>query len=128
MFSPRTTATEARAWGDKYLEAGRFHDAVAFYTKAGYQQGLARVIEMAVEAGDFQLLEEAAGGMGEELHQEIQRLARRAEQLGRWCDAQRAYAYLGDDLGRRRAREAIEGLLGKRGEADPGGQAQGEGL
>jgi len=58
LFSPRTTATEARAWGDKYLEAGRFHDAVAFYTKAGYQQGLARVIEMAVEAGDFQLLEE----------------------------------------------------------------------
>lgn len=124
LFSPKTTKEEAGAWGDRYLEANRLHDAVAFYRRAQRTDGLERIRNIAVETGDFQLYEETVPeGDWENRIQEIKNLARRAEELGRFFDAKRAYERIGDEVGRRRAEGAISALLGRDG--PPGGQSSG---
>lgn len=128
LFSPKTTQEEARIWGDKYREAQRLHDAAAFYRRAQYQEGLAGLREVAVESGDFQLFEETIQGQQEDWSQEVANLARAAEARGRWSDAKRAYMFLGDEVGLKRAKAALERILGKETGKDPGGQAKGEGL
>lgn len=82
----------------------------------------------AVDSGDFQLFEETMEPQEGDWTQEVRSLARAAEQKGRWNDAKRAYAFLGDELGLKRAKAALEGILGREPSGDPGGQAQGEGL
>lgn len=124
LFSPKTTQEEARSWGDRYKENLRLHDAAAFYRRAGYKEGLASLREAAVEAGDFQLFEETLEGK-EDCSSELRSLARTAEEKGRWSDAKRVYALLGDELGLKRAKAALERILEKEGEKEPGGQAQG---
>jgi hypothetical protein len=128
LFSPKTTREEARTWGDRYREAQRIHDAVAFYLRAGYKEGLAVLRQEAVESGDFQLFEETLQPQQEDWTQELRSLARTAEEKGRWNDAKRAYAFLGDELGLKRVKAALEGILGKEPPKEPGGQAQGEDL
>lgn len=128
MFSPKITREEARTWGDRYREAQRFHDATAFYRRAGHWEGLAGLRELAVEAGDLQLFEETLESLEDEHTQELRRLVRKAEEKGRWNDAKRGYARLGDELGLRRAQAALEEILGASKQKEPGGQAQGEGL
>lgn len=80
-----------------------------------------------MKSGDFQLFEETMEGQEEDWSQQLRSLARAAEEKGRWSEAKRAYAFLGDEVGLKRAKAALERILEK-GEKEPGGQAQGEGL
>jgi hypothetical protein len=114
LFSPKTPEEEAARWGDRYLEARRLHDAAAFYLRARDADGLQRVREAAVATGDL-LLFDQAGALGDGTGappQELADLARRAEELGRWHEARRAYQRLGDQDGVGRASRALEGLAG----------------
>lgn len=128
LFSSKTSSEEARALGDRYLDADRLHDAVAFYRRAGHWEGLARLRDLAVESGDFQLFEETTGDLEEHTRDQLRSLARKAEELGRLSDARRAYLRLGDEVGQKRVREALARLMGKNQEQDSGGQAPGQGL
>lgn len=128
LFSSKTSREEAQALGDRYLEADRLHDAVAFYRRASHGQGLARLREMAVGSGDFQLFEETLEDIQEDTTEQLRSLAHRAEELGRLSDARRAYGRLGDEVGQKRATEALARLMGKNQHQGSGGQAPGEGL
>jgi hypothetical protein len=125
LFSPKTTREEAIAWGDRYFEAQRLHDAAAFYRRAQHEEGMAKIREIAIETGDLQLFEETLlEGEREEVTEELRRLVRRAEELGRWSDARRAYERLGDEVGKKRAWEALSRLLAGESHRGPGGQSQ----
>ncbi len=83
----------------------------------------------AVESGDLQLFEETLLSNKEgNWSEEIRKLAKRAEEKGRWSDARRAYSILGDELGLKRAEAGLKGIMEKVCEQDPGGQGHGEGL
>jgi len=114
LFSPQTSGKEAVRWGDQYLESRSYHDAVAFYRRAEHGEGLRRIRELAVESGDCLLFREAAEGSTSpaEDPDALLRLAGRAEKLGRWNDARKAYEQLGDDTGVRRAKEALIAVTG----------------
>lgn len=129
LFSPKTKREEAIEWGHRYFEAERLHDAAAFYRRAGYQEGMARIRAVATETGDLQLFEETLlGEPTEETPKELRRLAMRAEELGRWSDARRAYEKLGDEVGKKRASEALSKLSSGGSQGGPGGQSQGQSL
>lgn len=125
LFSSKTTEEEAVTWGDRYFEAQRLHDAAAFYRRAHHKEGLAKIREVAIETGDLQLFEETlVEGAREDVAEKLRKLAKRAEELGRWSDARRAYERLGDEVGKKRAWEALSRLLASEPHQGPGGQSQ----
>ncbi len=125
LFSPKTTRDEAIAWGDRYFDSQRLHDAAAFYRRAEHEEGMAKIREVAVETGDLQLFEETLlEGAREGVAEELRRLAKKAEELGRWSDARRAYERLGDEVGKKRAWEALSKLLAGETQQGRGGQSQ----
>ncbi|MEJ5375189.1 MAG: hypothetical protein WHX93_01275 [bacterium] len=129
LFSPKTTPEEARIWGDRFREAQRVNDAAAFYRRAGYEEGLEGLRQKAIDSGDLQLFEETLLSNKEgNWNEEIRKLAKRAEEKGRWSDARRAYSILGDELGLKRAEAGLKRIMEKVCEQDPGGQGPGEGL
>jgi hypothetical protein len=77
-------AGRARAIAEAYLAEDRAVEALAFLAKAEDREGLARVRDAAVEAGDVFLLREAALALGEEIDAARWRTtAERAESLGK---------------------------------------------
>jgi hypothetical protein len=114
LFSPKTSREELIHWGDRYLEADRVHDAVAFYRQAGHEDGLKRVRERAVDDGDVMLFQEALDGMDppDADPREWSHLARQAEAGGRWQDALKAYERLQDERGLQRVKESIRTITG----------------
>ena len=56
-------AERGRAIAEAYLEEGQAVDAVAFFAKAGDEEGLNGLCQRAVEEGDVFLLREASLGM-----------------------------------------------------------------
>jgi hypothetical protein len=115
LFSPKTRAEELVQWGDHYLREDRPHDAVAFFRQAGHGDGLRRIREMAVEQGDFFLFRETLDGMetGPAEREVMAKLAARAEMLGRWHDARKAYERLTDQPGLQRVHDALARLMGR---------------
>ena len=112
LFSPKTPKAEIIRWGDEYLKSDRLYEAVAFYRQAQYVEGLQRVRSMAVEAGDFFLFREAEDPMTPAKEgEDLVALAERAEALGRWHDARKAYERLNDPQGLERAQDALRGLV-----------------
>ena len=70
--------------GMAFLEAGRWGEAIECLAAAGDEAGLARIREMAVEAGDLFFAQAAAKALGEELSgHETGALTRQAKQAGK---------------------------------------------
>jgi hypothetical protein len=113
LFSPKTPKEELIRWGDRFLNAKRLHDAVAFYAQAGYQDGLQKIRQLASEEGDVCLFREALNGMDTTSADpnEWAQLAERAETRGRWHDAQEAYEQIKDSRGLQRVKEAIGRIM-----------------
>jgi hypothetical protein len=127
LFSPKTPEKEWISWGDHYLEAGRLHDAAAFYGRAKYGEGLAEIRRRAVEQGNVMLFREALKGMDETEADpgEWRQLAQHAESRGRWRDALAVYERLSDAVGTKRAQKALQSLCLSEGDeksADEGGE------
>jgi len=94
------------------MKSDRLYEAAAFYRQGNHAEGLQRIRSIAVQSGDFFLFREAeetvtASDQGEDMHA----LAERAEALGRWHDARKAYERLNDQQGVQRAQESLLGLM-----------------
>ncbi len=112
LFSPRTPKTEMIRWGDEYIKSDRLYEAAAFYRQAKYSEGLQRIRLIAVEAGDFFLFRESEDPTTpSKEEEELLSLAQRAEALGRWHDARKAYERLDDPRGLQRAQDALRELV-----------------
>jgi len=107
----RDTPREALIqYGDLYRNEGRLNDAVEFYGMAGYREGLMELKEVAVQRGDFFLLQQVAGFLDDEIPPEVWRdLGRRALQEGKLSFAQKAFAQAGDLEALREVQETIKG-------------------
>jgi|Deesub1362A_J573_1020465.scaffolds.fasta_scaffold00108_61 hypothetical protein len=128
LFSPDVSDEERIRWGDHYLELDRLNDAVAFYRQARHAPGLERILQKAVDQGDYQLFREAEEGLNleEKALSSLKQLAKRAEEAGRWYDALKAYERLGHEVGAQRARRAIARLLGHQGAEKAETETEGE--
>jgi hypothetical protein len=83
-------------WGELYLEVGLVHDAVDFFEKAGVQEPLRKLLELAREQGDVFLLRRVHAILGREpTAGEWLAVADQAERLGKLLFALKGYALAG---------------------------------
>lgn len=58
LYIKRHPDKDLIAYGDAFLEEGKISDAVDFYQKANYVQGLEKIKGMAEQSGDLMLLQQ----------------------------------------------------------------------
>ena len=74
-----------------FLEAGALSDALEFYARAGHQDGLKKIKEIASENGDTFLFHGAVRALGIELRStDWEEIARRAVELKKFSFAKKA--------------------------------------
>ncbi|HID07793.1 MAG TPA: hypothetical protein EYP10_11680 [Armatimonadetes bacterium] len=101
--------------GRLYLEEGRWNDAVEFFGRAHYKEGLFELKELALREGDYFLMSQVSEFLGEELEaEEWKRLGQRALERGKFHFAQKAFGRAGDAEGLKLAQEKIQEMEGKR--------------
>ena len=97
-------------YGRLYLEEGRPNDALDFFSRAGFDEGIEEIVKQAVLDGDFFLYRRGMEFMGREMGKEsLLRLAGNARKQGKFAFAREAYEIAGDD----KAVKEVEGLMGK---------------
>jgi hypothetical protein len=83
-------------WGEFYLETDLVHDAVDFFEKAGVQEPLRKLLELAREEGDVFLMRRVYAILGQEpTAREWLAVANQAERLGKFLFALKGYALAG---------------------------------
>jgi hypothetical protein len=88
-----TSAAKLSEMGQEFASQGFLSDAVDFFAKAKDREGLARVLDLAMDEGDYFLFTRINKILGLPAgHAECQRLADRAEQLGKLAFAGQARA------------------------------------
>lgn len=99
LLNRATVAVDTlEAVGRRYEEAGLVHDAIDLYAKAGAAEALQRLLEVAVEEGDWFMFK----GLCRALQREPSRdqwltLAAKAEALGKQVFAVQAYQEAGEE-------------------------------
>lgn len=102
-------------YGRLYLEEGRWNDAVEFFGRAHYKEGLFELKELALREGDYFLMSQVSEFLGEELEaEEWKRLGHRALEAGKFHFAQKAFGQAGDAEGLRLAQEKVQEMEGER--------------
>lgn len=77
--------------GEQYEEVGLFHDAIDLYAKAGAKSALQRLLEVAVEEGDWFMFKGLCRSLQREpTPEECLKLAEKAEALGKHAFAVQA--------------------------------------
>jgi hypothetical protein len=86
-------AEPCREYGEKFLALGWWEDALEFFQKGHDSQGLEKIKNHCLETGDAYLLARLGGLQDPHTWQ---RLATRAQDLGKFRFARRAYKLSGD--------------------------------
>ncbi|MGQ9687905.1 MAG: hypothetical protein ACUVXF_03825 [Desulfobaccales bacterium] len=81
-----------REYGEKFLALGFWEDALEFFQRAGYQEGLEKLRTLALENGDAYLLSR----LGAQPPEIWQQAADQALRLGKFHFARRALEQAGD--------------------------------
>lgn len=85
LYGGHTTAEELITYGRLFWERDRFFDALEFYKKAGYIDGLKELKERAKGMGDAMLFAEVLKALGENPStEEWSTLARQAKELKKY--------------------------------------------
>ena len=91
LNSTSISATKLSELAREFAGQGFLSDAVDFYAKANDQEGLAQVLNLAVDEGDYFLFTRIKKTLGLPIEPEdCQRLADRAEELGKLAFAGQA--------------------------------------
>jgi hypothetical protein len=86
------------AYGELYEEEGRIHDALEFYWRAGFTEGLERIEKSALAEGDFFLYRQAMGYLGREiLKEDLAAVMKNAQHKGKLSFALMAAREAGDE-------------------------------
>ena len=103
------------------MASERLHDAVAFYRRAGHEEGLDAIRNIAVEQGDAFLFQSAAGDAddSDDFSEQWKTLAKNAEAEGRWLNAKMAFTKCDDQVGVKRMQSAVDALKDHSAPIDP---------
>ena len=95
-------------YGTGFVEMELFNDAIDFFEKANYEDGLKEIKNTAIESGDLFLYRRCCKALNiKENKKELKKLAENAGKTGKLLFASQAYSLLGD---KERAQEFIEQL------------------
>ena len=95
LFVKPLPPQELSAWGRKYQDAGRFHDALEFYGAAGDRPAVEALAAKAVDCADLVLLLNACRALGPEPQpSQVEALRQRALDAGMESVAKRATTFL----------------------------------
>ncbi len=115
LNNPRAKKEELIGWGDRYLQEGLIHDALAFYEKAGAIHGIEQVFEKAWREGDVFLIKHTARLLQRVLSStQWQEVGRRAEEKQKYFFALQAYEEAGLEEEQARLSLTTALLLGQR--------------
>jgi len=110
LYIDRTPPADLIRIGDAYYKAGRISDAVDFYEKAGYTQGLEKIREDAIRDGDTMAYQHVLRALRREASpEEWDRIGRRAFELRKWNFALYAFEKGGNTDLFNKTREIISG-------------------
>lgn len=97
------------AYGDGFLEAGRISDAIDFYQKANYVQGLEKIKGIAELSGDVMLLQQVQKPLKQTINEETwAAIGQRALELKKYLFAIYAYEKSNNDSMVGRIKEIIK--------------------
>lgn len=60
LYVDKASPATLQNHGDSFLEEGLFSDALDFYQQAGFERGLQKIKDIAMEKGDVMLFQQAA--------------------------------------------------------------------
>ena len=126
LFGEKVSSEQRLAQGKRFMEAGRFDDALEFFSRADAQQEVQRIARHAMEAGDAPLFLRAKVVLKEQpTEQELSALARAAEVAGRKSMARVAHVVAGHEQEAERLREEALGTGETAPQAGPQAPAEG---
>ena len=97
------------AYGDAFLEEGKIYDAIDFYQKANYVQGLEKIKGMAERSGDVMLLQQVLKPLRKTIPEETwNEIGQRALELEKYLFALYACAKGNNDAMAGRIKEIIK--------------------
>ena len=92
LYIDSTPARTLIAIGERYLEEDRISDAIEFFQKAAYREGLEKILEIAVESGDVMDFQQVLKALGREAtDEEWNRIGQRAMALKKYTFALQAF-------------------------------------
>jgi hypothetical protein len=108
LYGKNTPSEVLREYGDLYLNEGKPNDAVEFFGQAGYQEGLQRIRQMAIEEGDLFLFSRAAEFLQEEVSpEEWSKVGKKALEHGKYLFALKCFEKIGDRAGIEETRKSL---------------------
>ncbi|MFW6188908.1 MAG: hypothetical protein ACOC7T_00610 [Planctomycetota bacterium] len=120
LFGQKTGPEKLRETGKRYMDAGRYYDALDFFERAEADDLARQVAETAAEAGDVPLYMRAKKVLGDEISEEQWLdLAQRAEQADMLSGAKVAYRKAGREQEVERLEELVPGAEREASETDP---------
>ncbi len=78
-------------WGNNFLENDALYDALEFYNRANYQEGIVKIKNISIEEGNYFLYSSASKILKTNSINELNTLANNAEKNKRLEDALKAY-------------------------------------
>jgi hypothetical protein len=66
LYIDKTSAANLKNYGDVYLQEGNISDAIDFYQKADYNEGLQKLKQIAIDNGDVMNYQKAIKALHEE--------------------------------------------------------------
>jgi tetratricopeptide (TPR) repeat protein len=98
-----------KKYGDLLFENDRIDDAVDFYQKGEYIEGLEKILNIAIEEGDFFLCERVLKAINKDLNEEEwNKIGLNALKLGKYKFAQLSFQRAHNDVLLKKVKVAIE--------------------
>ncbi|GEM_PF-1344919 len=104
LWSPETPDGKRIEVGEAFARADRLSEALDFFLCARAAENVERVLEKAVEKGDWFLFRRAREFLGGSFPERAKRLAEAAEKQGKYLFALRAFEDVGDEASAEKVR------------------------
>jgi DNA-directed RNA polymerase beta' subunit len=92
LYVDSTPASTLTSFGERYLKEDRISDAIEFFQKASYREGLEKILGMAVESGDVMDFQQILKALGREAtDEEWNHIGQRALALKKYAFAFQAF-------------------------------------
>jgi tetratricopeptide (TPR) repeat protein len=92
LYVDATPAKTLISLGERYLNEDRVSDAIEFFQKAGYREGLEKILAMAVENGDVMDFQQVLKALGRDAaDSDWERIGQRALALQKYTFALQAF-------------------------------------
>ncbi len=116
LYSEGSSLEELKGLGDRFFQEEQLNDAIDFYEKAEYKEGLEEIGRLSKDKGDFFSFQRVVDVLKREVSgEEWEALGDRAQELGCLRDAIKAYRMGQNDL----KLQSVEKKIESQSEKDP---------